>query len=228
MRPAGRVSKRTLYSAFGVVTTTVRGPGELEHDPFERRQPAWLEVLDHLHQHGRVVASQPVVAIGQRTLEQLQSSSLALVHPVEAQPPCRGLQGAGRHVHADDVAEPMVRDELREQPAFAAAKVEHLGRAARPQRRHDRPNPLVGQADRSFDDGLLVVPPGRLRLGILPLARRELSERLARQVRLPGEIAARDQLALRVRTEPAVPSAEQLLDLRLARPSSASARRGPE
>jgi hypothetical protein len=37
-----------LYSAFGVVSTTVPGPRELEQHALEGAEPRRVEVLDHL------------------------------------------------------------------------------------------------------------------------------------------------------------------------------------
>src|SRR5256885_809583 len=44
------------------------GLGKFEENPFKRRQTGIIEVLDHLHDDGRVVAGQTLVAITQRSL----------------------------------------------------------------------------------------------------------------------------------------------------------------
>jgi hypothetical protein len=68
--PAASVRTRGCTRAFGVVTTTV--PVRRSRRRPARARPAGrVDVLDDLHQHGGVEAGQPVVAVGERGLEDL-------------------------------------------------------------------------------------------------------------------------------------------------------------
>ena len=103
--PAAGLGNSTLYSTFGVVTTTVSGRANSNNDPLERRQPRRIEMLDHFDDRRRVEARQPLVAVGQRAVQQLdplRSGRSA------GGPACsrvgRDLQRPVRHVQADDLA----------------------------------------------------------------------------------------------------------------------------
>ena len=94
--PAGEAARSaTLYSAFGVVTMTVPGAACAEHGPLQRGQPWRVDVLDHLHQHGGVEPGQPVVAVGQRRLEQLAAAPAARPASGPAAAAGRGLAAPG-------------------------------------------------------------------------------------------------------------------------------------
>ncbi len=133
-------------------------------------------MLDDLHEHRGVEAGEAVVAIRQRSLQQPQALALALVHPLQAEAPCGDLQGPGRHVHADDLGEGMVLDQFAQEAALTTAEVQHALRAAGPQGRHDRPDPLVVEADPLLDGGLLGIAVGLDGIGIRRPPRRRADE----------------------------------------------------
>ena len=62
------------------------------------------------------------------------------------QPVAGHFERADRHIHADDLLELLVLEQFPQQLALAAAEVEHPLGPAGPQRRHDRPEPLLVQA----------------------------------------------------------------------------------
>ena len=126
-----------MYSTFGVVTTTVDGRACAEDRRRERRQARRVDVLDDLHQHRRVEAAQPVVAVGQRGLQQRDPAALTLGQPVQAQPALGEPSARGRDVDPDDLGVALVPDQVGEQRTGAAAEVEHPGRAGLGQRGQD-------------------------------------------------------------------------------------------
>lgn len=63
----------------------VRRPGLAKHHGFEGGQAVGVEVLDDLHQRRRVEAGQPLVAVQQRPLNQLDASALARRQLIEMQ-----------------------------------------------------------------------------------------------------------------------------------------------
>ena len=83
-----------MYSAFGVVRTTVAGPGLAEQDALERVQARRVEVLDHLDHRRGVEADQPSVAIGQRAVQQLDPLALAVGAGARAAAAGRDLERA--------------------------------------------------------------------------------------------------------------------------------------
>ena len=91
---------------------------------------------------------QPPVPVDQRPVDQLEPGGLPLRHPVELEPVSGRFEGADRHVHADDLLELLVLEQFPEQLALAAAEVEHPPGTAGPDRRHDRPEPLLVEAQR--------------------------------------------------------------------------------
>ena len=125
--PAGRLSKRTLYSTLGVVTTTEAGPRDLEQHPLEGAQPRGIDVLDHLDQDTPRRSPEARVAVGDRALQQLDPLAL----PRWAAAPGGAAWPApahGRDVHADDSLERRRRS-ARAAASLPASQVEH--RAAR-------------------------------------------------------------------------------------------------
>ena len=126
--PAGRLSKRTLYSTFGVVSDDRPRPGELEQHPLEGGEPRRVEMLDDLD-HGRgVEARQPLVAVGQGALEQLDALALLRRELLQAQ------AVGGQFQRCVDTSTPAISANCRsarraEELPLAAAEVEHPLRA---------------------------------------------------------------------------------------------------
>ena len=79
------------------------GGGEAEDGALQGGQALGVDVLDDLHQHGRVQSGQPVVAVSQRGLEDGQAFALPVGHSVQVQVPGGELQGPGGHVDGDDL-----------------------------------------------------------------------------------------------------------------------------
>ena len=156
-----------MYSTFGVVTIDRAGRGVPEDGLGQRGQPRLVDVLDDLHQHRRVVAAQPVVAVGQRRLEQRDPAALPLGQPVQPQPALGHLQRARRHVGADDLGVAPVPDQVAQQRPAAAAEVEHAGRAGLGERGQHRLAALRGQRLAAFGRGQLGLLVGGRRLGVV-------------------------------------------------------------
>ena len=112
LEPVVAVPQRALgHPVLGVVLAVRRGDddgagrGEPEHGTLERAKPVRVDVLDDLHQHGRVEPGEPRVPVGERGLEHGQPRPARLGHPVKAQPP-RGLrEGPRGHVGGDHLGE---------------------------------------------------------------------------------------------------------------------------
>src|SRR5918996_2162069 len=61
-------------------------PRRAEDHPLQGSEPRWVDMLDDLHQHSRVVTGKAVVLVGECPLEQVHPTGLALVHPLHPQP----------------------------------------------------------------------------------------------------------------------------------------------
>ena len=60
-------------------------------------------MLDDLHQHGGIEPGQPVIAVGERGLEDRQPLALVIGHLVELEVAAGQLQRPGGHVDRGDV-----------------------------------------------------------------------------------------------------------------------------
>lgn len=100
-----------------------RGCGTAEDAALESGQPRRVDVFDHLHQHDRVEAGQPVVAVGQRRLKDPEPGPLPLAHAVEPEEARGPLERSHRHVDGDDLVDGAVREQLGDQSALTAAEV---------------------------------------------------------------------------------------------------------
>ncbi len=81
-------------------------------------------MLNDLDDGGGVEAFQPLVAVHQGAVEQLHALGLLGRQPLQLQPPLGHFQRADRHVQADDLLELLLLEQLADQLAFAAAKIE--------------------------------------------------------------------------------------------------------
>jgi hypothetical protein len=191
--------------------------GEPEHGALERAQPRWIDVFDHLHQHRHIQTGQPVVAVGQRRLEQFDAGTLQLAHPVELQPAGRDLQRPRRYVDGDNALDRLLGQQITDQDAFAAAEVADAAGAARPDRGEHRAAPLLVErcgplligVDR---DGVVE----RLRRSVVHLGQPGEGDR--GQLAAVSEVAPGDQRAGRVGGEPGAAGPDQLVDLVVADP----------
>ncbi|CAM5308936.1 hypothetical protein SVIOM74S_06014 [Streptomyces violarus] len=201
-----------------VVTQDRPGPCGTEHGVLQGGQPGQVEVLDHLAEHGGVVPLEPVVGVGERALEELDARGLPLPHAVQLQPAGGDGERAHRHVQSHDLRERRVLEESLHQLALAAAEIEHPGGPGGlegggdglPALYGQRGRPLLGlglRLDRVVD---------LLDLAVVGLGQPHQLQPLRR---LPGqrpaarEVAAGDQLLLRVAGQPALTGAQQLVDL---------------
>ena len=218
--PAGRPSNSTLYSPFGVVTTTVAGRACSNTTRSNAAQPRRVEVLDHLDDRGRVEAGEPAVAVGQRRLEQLDPLALPRRQPVELQPRSARSR-APRYemsmptICSNDGSSSSARSSLPSpQPRSST-----LVGAARPQRGDDRAEPLLVAGSSAPRP-----PPPRPRarrcvvVGVGLLVGEQLVERRARERALVLEVAVARSARARDAPQPALAAAQQLLDLVVADP----------
>ncbi len=143
-----------------------------------------------------------------------------LRHPVEVQPARRHLQRPVRHVNAQDLAERGVVEEGHDQGALSAAKVRDGGRPGGPQHSHDRTPALRGKGDLPLRCLFrLTVAHGvvqRFRLRVVGLG--EPAHRGQHQVTPVRQVAAGDQVTVRVRGQPAGAGPDQLVHLVGAHP----------
>jgi hypothetical protein len=59
-------------------------------------------MFDHLDEHSRIKAAQPLIAVGQRTLDEADPRSLRVVHVVQLEPAGGLLERTDAYVGADD------------------------------------------------------------------------------------------------------------------------------
>ena len=104
-------------------------------------------MLDDFHHGRRVESGQALVAIHQRTVQQLDASALHLGQAIQVQPVLGNLQRAMGDVHADDFLELPLLEQHLQQFAFATAKVENAPCAAVLQCGQHRAEALFVQAD---------------------------------------------------------------------------------
>src|SRR5437763_15307474 len=98
-------------------------------------------MFDYLDNRGSVKAFQPAIAIGQRSLKQSSTIAHSLRHAIEAF--AGNLQGARRHIDADEFGEPWLLEQQSKQLALAASQIE------------DAPGTAVAQHGRDRDQALL-------------------------------------------------------------------------
>ena len=98
-------------------------------------------MLDDLDDGGGVEALQPLVAVHQRTVQELDPILLMHRQAVELEPVGGDLQRADRHIQADDLLELLVLDQLAKEIALAAAQVQDTFGAA------DRAGPPAPRRD---------------------------------------------------------------------------------
>ncbi len=194
---------------LGVRRRDEHGPrcGDAENGVLQRGQALLVDVLDHLHQHGRVVPGQRRIRVGQRGLPE-GDPGLVL------EPLVGDVERARGHVDADDLGERRFLLEHAQQRARAAPEVEHAPRTRGPERREHTAVALDGQrlrpvrqlGDQRFGLGRNVVRFGQ------PL------ERVRDDRPPPFEVPVGDQLPFRVSGEPALADPQQLVGFVLADP----------
>src|SRR5437763_15544500 len=106
-------------------------------------------MFDYLDNRGSVKAFQPAIAIGQRSLKQSSTIAHSLRHAIEAF--AGNLQGARRHIDADEFGEPWLFQQQTKQLALAASQVEDALCTTLAQHRRDRVESLFVQRDAFLD-----------------------------------------------------------------------------
>src|SRR5262249_26843198 len=131
--------------------------GELEQHALEGRQPRRIEMLDEFDHGGGIETLQPLVAVGERAMEKLQSRAKTrrcndrtalrlrgLARDVfDPQPPSSNFQAPNRHIEPYDLFKLLLLHKLAQELALAAAQVEDALGAAGPQRGQHGPVPLL-------------------------------------------------------------------------------------
>jgi hypothetical protein len=112
-------------------------------------------VLDDFDHSSRIESLQTTVFIDQRTMEQIDPSSLPFIESIKPQPLAGNLQGFVRDIHTYDPLELRILDQIPQESAFATPKVQNgLGAAGDEFLKHGRV-------------ALRVEPCGQLRLALL-------------------------------------------------------------
>ena len=190
-----------------------RGLSELEDRPLEGGEAGGIEMLDDLH-HGRgVEAREPAVAV-----ERASRGGAGCARAARRQRSRSRRRGrnpaSGSRRPSPRSPRTAVGEQALEQLAVAAAEVEHPLGAGLVETAAATVEPPVVEAERDAPGR----PPRRRGPGASLRAAASSSSRSGRGPRAPAplvpEIAPRDQLPLRVRGEPALAVAQQLLDLR--------------
>ena len=138
--------------------------------------------------------------------EQRQPCALRVRHRVEPQPAGGDLQRSGRDVGGDDLVEAgSARSRARSAPSPQPRSATRVAPAARKRREH-RAAALLGERHRPVGlvvdlGAALAASSNRSGLGVVDLG--QPGERRAGQGPLVGEVAAGDQLPLRVVGQPA-------------------------
>ncbi len=104
---------------------------EFEDDALERGESRRIEVLDDLDDGGCFKAVEPLVAIGQRSLNQLDPTALPFWQLIEPQALLRDFERSPGDIHAEDGLELLLGKEKPQQLAFATAEIEYPLRAGR-------------------------------------------------------------------------------------------------
>ncbi len=101
-----------------------------EDGVLERGEPGLVDVLDDLHEHHRVVAAEPIVAVHRRTVQERDPVALGIGGPREPEPRGGALEGLRRDVDADDLGEAPGSPGVRRRSAPAPAPMSITRRAA--------------------------------------------------------------------------------------------------
>ena len=199
----------------------------LKQHPLERRQPRRIHVLDHFHNRCSVISGQALVAVHERSVNQLQSLFLLGRHALQPQTLSRYFQAAVRNIHSDDFRECSSRRATR--AAVFLHRTRGPAPAALPPNAALRPRPASAAARAGSVPRFLSLPPPALPASHpdpdcpLPPA--------APVPRAPGGAAAADTASrslLYADALPAIPRpSAKAFRLHLSRPSSASRRRAP-
>ena len=104
-------------------------------------------MLDDLDEHGGVQAGEPVVAVGECRLQDLQPGALPLRHRVEMQPARSDLQRSGRYVGRHDALDGSLGEQVLEQRTVTAAEVTDAARSAGADGGEDRATALLRERD---------------------------------------------------------------------------------
>ena len=222
--PAGSVSNRTLYSRFGVVSDDRRRPRVLEQR--RARTPPAAAGRGARSPRPRRRRRSPRAARRGTSSEPCSSwmrSRCRVAAAGRARSRSRGdleRADATRRRRRSRVELRAPSSSALQQLALAAAEVEHA-----PARRSRCSTATTAPSRCSFRlSGASTASSSAVARGLAsssgsaPRRREQLRQRLARQARPVLEVAAGDQLALRMRGEPALAVAQQLLDLVVADP----------
>src|SRR6185437_16300340 len=94
-------------------------------------------MLNDFNYRRRVVTSQSIVAIHQRTLHQLQTFALARRQPVDLETLVRNLKCAVGDIESDYLVKSSILEQRAQQFAFAATKIDNALCSTALERRND-------------------------------------------------------------------------------------------
>ena len=149
----------------------------------EAAETARFEMLDHFNDGRSVESLEATVAIGERALQELDSGPLAWRHRVEVEPACGELEGAVRHVEADDEIDGGRLEQGSDEPSLAASEVEHALGASLGDGSDHCVQALLVETQRLLDRRLLLV------MGLGDIVGIEQVVLLESRQGLPGQLA---------------------------------------
>ena len=160
----------------------------------------------------------PIVPVGERTVDQLNPLALARRHRFKMQSFGGTFQGAYRNVQAEQACEASISQERVEQPALAAAEIRDATGAHVVKGSDHLLDALLIEIHRALEACLEGVSAGGTSVGVEVIVLAQTAQGIASQGSLIAEVAAGDQLALRMRCEPVAGATEELVDLIVADP----------
>ena len=125
--------------------------GALEQHTLERSQARGVKMFDDFHHRGGIEASEPLVTVNERAVQEAQTLLLNWRKAVIVQPVMRDFERAMRHIHADDFSELLFLQQSLEQSPFTAAQVQNASSARAFQRGQHRAKTLFIEADVALD-----------------------------------------------------------------------------
>jgi len=97
----------------------------LEHHTLKGGQACRIEMFYDFHDSCGIEALQPLVAVRKAAMNESDPLSLAIWQPVQPQPTMSDLQRSNGHVHANNLRNLLIRQELAKQFAFSTPQIKH-------------------------------------------------------------------------------------------------------
>ena len=186
---------------------------EPKQHPFECTEPFGVEMLQGFDHGHRVETLDAPVAIRHRPLKQLDPSALSFRHALEPEAAGSRVQRTDGDVHADDLLELPICQEVLDQPPLPAPQIDDARGIAFLQGTGHRRQTGVRQSDKRFRPGLVVANSGNHVLVV-----RQTGQRIIRQIVLVLEVPTHDEIPTGVTLQPALPPGDELVHFGVADP----------